>query len=139
MEAPRIALLVEDDPALQAAMKRHLEGMGLRVVASFDYRTAVRQLMAAKPDVVCVDLGLPAESGYELCEHVRRQPALGRVPLLVTSDRTFPEDMARAEEAGANAFLRKPFSMRHLEEAIRMLLQDVPAVSTPWVRRLRWM
>lgn len=138
MDAPRVALVVEDDPALQDAIRRHLEGMGLRVISSFDYRTAVRQLTAVTPDVVSVDLGLPAESGYELCDHVRRQPALAHVPILVTSERTFPQDMARAEEAGANAFLRKPFSMRQFEAAIQMLLADVPAASRPWMRRLRW-
>jgi len=138
MDVSRVALVVEDDPALQDAMRRHLEGMALRVVASFDYRMAVHHLTAVTPDVISVDLGLPAESGYELCEHVRSQPALAGVPILVSSDRTFPEDMARAEEAGANAFLRKPFSMRQLEEAIKMLLADTPAASRPWVRRLRW-
>lgn len=138
MEVPRVALVVEDDPALQAAMKRHLEGMGLRVVASFHYRAAVRELAMATPDLVSVDLGLPAESGYELCEHVRGQPALAAVPLLVTSERAFPADMARAEEAGANAFLRKPFSMSQLEQAIQMLLADAPAASSSWMRRLRW-
>jgi DNA-binding response OmpR family regulator len=137
MEVPRVALVVEDDPTLQDAMRRHLEGMGLRVIVSFDYRKAVSHLTATTPDVVSIDLCLPAESGYELCEHVRRQPALDCVPLLVTSDRAFPEDMAWAEEAGANAFLRKPFSMRQLEEAIKMLLADVPEASRPWVRRLR--
>jgi DNA-binding response OmpR family regulator len=138
MVVPRVVLVVEDDPALQAAMMRQLGRMGLRVLASFDYQAAVRHLTAAKPDIVSVDLGLPAESGYELCEHVRRQPTLECVPLLVTSDRTYPQDMARAEEAGANAFLRKPFSMRQLEQAIRMLLVDAPPKSSPWMRRLRW-
>lgn len=138
MEVPRVALVVEDDPGLQAAMKRHLERMGLRVVVSFDYRAAVRQLTSSTPDVVSVDLGLPAESGYELCEHVRRQPALAAVPMLVTSERSYPGDMARAEEAGANAFLRKPFSMGQLEQAIKMLLADAPAASSSWMRRLRW-
>ena len=138
MDAHRVALVVEDDPALQGAMKRHLEAMGLRVVVSFDYRKAVSHLTALTPDVVSVDLGLPAESGYELCEYVRSQPALAGVPILVTSDRSFPDDMARAEEAGANAFLLKPFSMTQLEAAIKMLLADAPAASRPWVRRLRW-
>jgi DNA-binding response OmpR family regulator len=134
----RVALVVEDDPVLQDAVRRHLEGMGLRVIVSFDYRGAVRNLTAVAPDVISVDLGLPAESGYELCEHVRSQPALAGVPILVSSERTFPEDMARAEEAGANAFLRKPFSMKQFEEAIKMLLADAPAASRPWVRRLQW-
>lgn len=138
MEVARVALVVEDDPRLQVAMKRHLEGMGLRVVVAFHYRAAIRELATATPDVVSVDLELPAESGYELCEHVRRQPALAAVPLLVTSARAFPADMARAEEAGANAFLRKPFSMGELEHSIHMLLADAPAASSSWVRRLRW-
>ena len=137
MDVRRVALIVEDDPALQGAMKRRLEGMGLRVVASFHYRAAVRELTTEMPDVVSVDLGLPAESGYELCDHVRQQPGLAAVPLLVTSDRAFPADMARAEEAGANAFLRKPFSMSQLEQAIQMLLADAPAKSSSWMRRLR--
>ena len=137
MQVARLALIVEDDPRLQAAMKRHLEGMGLRVVVSFHYRGAIRELEAETPDLVSVDLELPAESGYELCDHLRRQTALATVPLLVTSDRAFPADMARAEEAGANAFLRKPFSMAQLEYAIQMLLADAPAASSGWVRRLR--
>jgi CheY-like chemotaxis protein len=134
----RVALVVGNDPELQTAMTSQLEGMGMRVFASFDHRKAVSRLATTTPDIVIVDLCLPAESGYSLCEHIRRQPSLAHVPILVCSKRSFPEDMAIAEEAGANAFLQRPFSMRQLEEAIRMLLADLPAESRPWVRRLRW-
>ena len=129
MDVSRVTLVVEGDPALQDAMKRHLEGIGLRVVVSLDYRTAVRQLTALTTDVLSIDLGLPEKSGYSLCEHVRLKPALAGVPILVTSDRT--AEMARAEEAGANAFLFKPFSMSQLEAAIEMLLAEAPAASRP--------
>jgi DNA-binding response OmpR family regulator len=137
MQVSRIALVVEDDPALQAAMKRQLQTMQFRVLTSFDFRAAVGHLEAATPDVVCIDLGLPSESGYDLCEHVRRKPGLAYVPIVLTSERTFPDDMARAEEAGATAFLVKPFSMARLAETIEMVLARAPA-SRPWVRRLRW-
>jgi twitching motility two-component system response regulator PilG len=133
----RIALVVEDDPALQDAMRNHLQAMQFRVLTSFDYRGAVRHLETDVPDVACIDLGLPSESGYEVCEHIRGKPALANVPVILTSERTFPEDMARAEEAGANAFLRKPFSMAQLTETIEMLLGHEPA-SRRWARRLRW-
>jgi DNA-binding response OmpR family regulator len=135
-KALRIALVVEDDPILQRAMIEHLETYDFEVRAAYDYDAAVRHLEAFVPDVACVDLGLPSESGYSLCEHVRRQKRLAGVPILVTSERGFPEDMAHAEEAGANAFLRKPFTMKQLTKYVNALL-DGPHPSRPSVRRLR--
>ena len=132
----RLALVVEDDPILQRAMIEHLEAEAFEVRAAFDYDTAVRHLEACVPDVACVDLGLPIESGYSLCEHIRRQSRFAGVPILVTSERSFPEDMANAEEAGANAFLKKPFSMKQLIKYVGALL-DGPHASRPSVRRLR--
>jgi DNA-binding response OmpR family regulator len=132
----RIALVVEDDPPLQREMAKHLERLNFKVLTALDFDTAVRQLIAVKPDVACIDLGLPRESGYELCEYIRSQPQLEWMPILVTSERTFPEDMAHAEEAGANAFLKKPFTMARLLKYVGALL-DGPHSTRPSVCRLR--
>jgi DNA-binding response OmpR family regulator len=135
-KARGLALVVEDDPTLQRAMLAHLESEKFSVLAAYDYDTAVKHLAKNTPQVVCVDLGLPSESGFEVCEYIRRQEKLASVPILVTSERSFPEDMAHAEEAGANAFLRKPFTMKRLTKYIAALL-DGPFGSRPSVRRLR--
>jgi DNA-binding response OmpR family regulator len=135
-KARGLALIVEDDPTLQRAMLAEFEAGGFSVLAAYDHDTAVRHLANQRPQVVCVDLALPSESGYEVCEHIRRQPALLHVPILVTSDRGSPEDMAHAEEAGANAFLKKPFTMKKLMKYVTALL-DGPHSSRPSVRRLR--
>jgi DNA-binding response OmpR family regulator len=132
----RLALVVEDDPALQRAMLAELDAAHFDVLAAYDFNTAVRHLARSQPQVVCVDLGLPSASGYEVCEHIRSQPELLSVPILVTSERGFPEDMAHAEEAGANAFLKKPFTMKRLMKYITALL-DGPSTSRPSIRRLR--
>jgi DNA-binding response OmpR family regulator len=132
----RLALVVEDDPLLQDAMIKCLEAANFRVVAAFDFDAAVRHLSVVDPDVACIDLGLPSASGFELCEHIRRRPHGTGLPILVTSDRSFPEDMAHAEEAGAHAFLKKPFTMDQLLKYILALL-DGPPSSRPSVRRLR--
>jgi DNA-binding response OmpR family regulator len=132
----RLALVVEDDPTLQRAMLAELEAARFDVLAAYDYDSAVRHLTKNKPQLVCVDLGLPSASGYEVCEYIRRQPELLSVPILVTSERGFPEDMAHAEEAGANAFLKKPFTMKRLMKYITALL-DGPSTSRPSIRRLR--
>jgi|SRR5580658_9025874 DNA-binding response OmpR family regulator len=131
-----LALIVEDDPALQRAMLAQLEAERFSVLAAYDYDTAVKHLTRNVPQVVCVDLGLPSESGFEVCEYIRKQKQLLTVPILVTSERSFPEDMAHAEEAGANAFLRKPFTMKRLMKYVVALL-DGPFGSRPSVRRLR--
>jgi two-component system phosphate regulon response regulator OmpR len=132
-----VALIVEDDPVLQRAMKMHLEALGFRVVTAFDHRTALRQLGDQPPDIISIDLGLPDESGYELCERIRRDPAMETVPIVLTSERSFPDDIACAEEAGATAFLKKPFSMRRLTRCVDSLLTGRMS-SGPWIRRLRW-
>jgi DNA-binding response OmpR family regulator len=130
-----LGLVVEDDPTLQRAMVEHLRPR-FQVLTAFDFDTAVRHLGARKPDVACIDIGLPSESGYELCEHIRSRPELMFLPILVTSDRSSPEDMAHAEGAGANAFLKKPFTMHQLLKYVSALL-DGPHTSRPSVRRLR--
>ncbi|MGH7297574.1 MAG: response regulator, partial [Polyangiaceae bacterium] len=74
-------------------------------------------------------------SGYELCEYIRRTPSLTEVRVLVTSERAFPQDMAQAEEAGANVFLKKPFALDRLSEIIEDLISGPQ--SRRYVRRLR--
>jgi DNA-binding response OmpR family regulator len=123
----RLALIVDDDPELQRAMTTELERMNFEVLGALHYDAAVHQLMTAKrPGFVCVDLELPTRSGYELCEYIRGPLGRANVPILVTSDSSFPEDMASAEEAGADAFLRKPFSMRAFTDYVEALLERVP-------------
>jgi DNA-binding response OmpR family regulator len=129
-------LVVEDEPSLQRAMVRELEKARFQVLVASSFEAAVGHLQDLKLDIACIDLGLPSESGYELCEHIRNRLNLIWLPILVTSERGFPEDMAHAEEAGANAFLKKPFTMDRLLKYVSVLL-DEPPVSRPDVCRLR--
>src|SRR4051812_48248409 len=103
----RLVMVVEDDPALQKAMTAHLESMEFEVVVALHYEAAVQVLNERKPHLVCIDIELPVQSGYELCEYIRGPLGNTVVPILVTGDSGFPRDMASAEEAGANAFLKK--------------------------------
>lgn len=132
----RFALIVEDDPVLQEAMVHQLQRMSFNVVAVSHYDDAVHHLTTRQPDLVCLDLGLPTRSGYELCEHIRGPLGLALVPILVTSGSCFARDMANAEEAGANAFLKKPFSMHQLVSYVEALLEK-RHMSEPYMRRLQ--
>jgi len=132
----RVVLIVEDDPHLQKAMREHLVRMDFEVRVAPHYEAAVGHLTAAgEPSLVCIDIELPTQSGYEVCEYIRGPLGLQGVPILVTSDSGFPEDRACAEEAGANAFLKKPFSMREFGSYVEALLGEAhhgrPGVRQP--------
>src|SRR4051812_40460528 len=118
----RTALLVEDDPDLRPEIRRCLEGIGLDVIEVGSGRLAVEVLGRTAPSLVVLDLMLPELSGFEVCEHIRRTPELRRVPVLVTSARNMPQDRVHAEQAGADAYLVKPFSRADLIENVRRLL-----------------
>ncbi len=118
-----VVLVVDDDPELSLRMASELERMDLEVLCALHYEAAVLALETARvPHIVCIDLELPTRSGYELCEYIRGTLGHASVPILVISDSAFPEDMVCAEEAGADAFMKKPFSMRDFIASVDALL-----------------
>lgn len=132
----RIALVVENDAATRDAVAKQLDDMKFDVVTANDVIAALRLLEQVTPDILIVDLTLPRESGLDLCDQVRTQSRFAHVQILVISDRHSPTDMANAEDAGANAFLRKPFTPERLSKYVTALLEG-PHSSRPSVRRLR--
>jgi DNA-binding response OmpR family regulator len=132
----RVALVVEDNPPERERVAGWLRLAGFQVETAVDYRAAVAALSSVRPDIICCDLSLPRESGFDLVEHVRSTPGIEWIPILVMTERHSPEDMAHAEEVGANAYLKKPFSRERLEKYVTALL-DGPHSSRPSVRRLR--
>ena len=120
-------LLVEDDPFARRLVKSYLERMGLLVVEAADGRSALRRLTEMVPDLTCLDLVLPECSGYEVCEFIQRTPAIRDTPILVMSGRSLPEDRAHAIEAGASAFLIKPFTRAEFTKQVDLLLRSSAA------------
>lgn len=127
----RTALVVEDNPHLQWAMRKELERMEFQVLSAQHYEAAALHLAHLEPKIACVDVQLPCKSGYQLCEHIRRALGFLKLPILMTSDHGSPTDMAYAEDAGANAFLCKPFSMREFGECVESLLSAVGRITAP--------
>ena len=118
----QIALIVEDDPRLRQAMYRELGRMNFIVLSANHCDAAIRHLETHVANIVCVDIGLPDKSGYELCEYIRGTMGLLRVPILATGEYGTSHDMTEAEKVGANAFLLKPFSVRQLSLCVQSLL-----------------
>ncbi|MFY1827380.1 exopolysaccharide biosynthesis response regulator EpsW [Myxococcus fulvus] len=125
-------LLVEDAPFFRKMLGDYLRAMGFeKVVELPNGQAALKHLASAeRPDLVCLDLTLPDISGYDLCEHIRKNPGMTDVPVLVVSARDLPEDKAHAEEAGANSYLGKPFTQEEFSKRVKHLLKNAPARRT---------
>jgi two-component system chemotaxis response regulator CheY len=118
----KTVLVVEDHPPLRIAICDLLGRMGIDAVEAPDGAAAMDRLVGLRPDLVCLDLFLPESSGYEVCEFIRLSPELRNTPILIMSERAYPVDRAHALEAGADAFIVKPFTEDELRRRIESLL-----------------
>jgi DNA-binding response OmpR family regulator len=114
-------LVVEDDPAVQKALKRLFEGEGYPVEIQGDGKSALESFQAGTPAAIILDLRLPKLSGSDLCKEIKAQaPTLPIVVLSATSD---VSDKVLLLELGADDYVTKPFSPRELLARVRAALR----------------
>jgi DNA-binding response OmpR family regulator len=113
-------LVVEDDVAVQKALRRTFESSGFEVTVAADGTTAMQTFAATTPRVVLLDLRLPGKSGQDLCREIRKQ---SNVPILVLSAASDVLDKVLLLELGADDYVTKPFSPRELLARVRVALR----------------
>jgi DNA-binding response OmpR family regulator len=79
-----------------------------------------------EPDLIILDLGLPAGDGFLLMDRFKNVPALASVPVIVVTGRDVRDNLKRVIEAGAKAFLQKPVNNAKLMAVIRQALGEHP-------------
>ncbi len=126
-----LVLIVEDHPDTRSAVAEHLQEQGWDVAVAADGDTALLLARARRPDLVYLDLNLPKASGFEICEVIRADPILKDVVILMTSARGTVDVHAYSIEAGANAYLAKPYGLDRLTEMLDDLIQAAPPTSDP--------
>jgi DNA-binding NtrC family response regulator len=113
-------LVIDDEPVVRAAVSRVLEANGLRVATADDAASGLGHPALADCRLVLCDLMLPDRSGTEvLRELARRRPDL---PVVLITGYATSDHAERAREAGAAAFLAKPFEARELVDCVRQVL-----------------
>jgi CheY-like chemotaxis protein len=115
-------LVVDDDPAFCTVMRLFLRGDGYEVHLAFDAFDAYRVLQRTHPDIILTDLMMPEIDGLELIRDLRTNPEWRETPIVVVSARVMPEDKDAAKEAGADAFVTKPFSFQDLRTMIHRVV-----------------
>ncbi len=115
----KTALVVDDDPDIRKLVGTYLKDLGYTVSEAADGRAAIKKLDQERPTLLCVDLMLPESSGYDVCEHAQKSPALQGLPIVMISARSMPEDQAHAEELGVREYLVKPFTRSQFVEYVK--------------------
>ncbi len=118
-ERPGRILVVDDEPTVRSVVARYLERDGYRVDQAGDGRRA-RELFAKLPDLVVLDLMLPAIDGLTLLREIRTK---SDVPVIVLTARSDESDRVVGLELGADDYVVKPFSPRELAARVRSVLR----------------
>jgi two-component system KDP operon response regulator KdpE len=111
----RCVLVVDDDAQVRRAIRWALEDEGLAVVTASDGRAGLGLAIERGPDLIVLDLTLPELNGYEVARSLRSARPRPIPILLITAD---GQAGTKAEQVGAYAFLRKPFRIEDLLEAV---------------------
>ena len=127
MKRPKI-LIVDDDPDLLKALRLRLRANNCDVVSVSDGYSVVGAAQREHPDVIILDLGLPAGDGFVVLERLQISDQLSGIPVIVLTARDPQGNEARALKAGAAAFFQKPVDNEELMNVIRISLpQENPA------------
>jgi two-component system KDP operon response regulator KdpE len=119
-EAPARVLVVDDEPQIRRFLRLGLEGHGYEVVEAPTAAAALKAAVAAQPELIVLDLGLPDHEGFEVLKALREW---SRVPVLVLSVRSREAEKVRAFDLGADDYVVKPFGMAELLARIKASLR----------------
>jgi CheY-like chemotaxis protein len=124
-------LIVDDDPDVRQGMHVRLKGSGYDTCFAADALSSIAVARKEAPDLIILDLGLPAGDGFLVMERLNRHPFLGVIPIIVVSARDARTNEERAIKAGANAYLQKPVDNTELLAVIRKALGELAPPEEP--------
>ena len=117
-----LILIADDDPDILALVSFRLERAGYEVVQARNGEEAVQVALARRPDLAVLDVMMPRVDGYEATRRLREHEETSRMPIILLTARVQEEDIARGFDAGADDYVRKPFSPQELGSRVQAVL-----------------
>ncbi len=109
---------IDDSPQICNIMEQIITKAGYQFVGIQQALQAVPGLIAANPDLIFLDIGMPIVNGYEICSQIRRVSKLKHIPVVILTGNDGIVDRVRAKMVGANDFVAKPVEIEKIHEAI---------------------
>lgn len=114
-----LVLIADDDPDIRMLVRLRLERSGYTVVAASDGPEALALASDCLPDLAILDVTMPGLTGMEVTRALRERNAA--LPVILLTARARDADVAEGADAGADAYVTKPFSPQELESRVRAL------------------
>lgn len=121
-------LIAEDDPKQAELIRLYLEREGYSVLVTHDGRTALEQIRARRPDLVILDVMMPAMDGLDVTRVLRQD---SDVPIIMLTARSTEDDLLLGLDLGADDYITKPFSPRELAARVRTVMRRRSAAAEP--------
>lgn len=112
-------LVADDEPSIVLSMEVLLRRAGYEVRVARDGEEALASIRESVPDLVLLDAMMPKRDGFDVCQSLRADPALGRLPIVMLTAKGRDVDRQKGLALGATDYITKPFSTRDLIETVR--------------------
>ncbi|MGE5649472.1 MAG: response regulator transcription factor [Bacillota bacterium] len=118
----RKILIVDDEPNIVISLEFLMQERGYEVALAHDGEQALQRMETFRPDLVLLDVVMPAMDGYEVCRKIRERSDWNPVRILMLSAKARDVDVSKGLALGADAYMTKPFSTRQLMATVGELL-----------------
>jgi len=122
--AKKKILVIDDMPNVVTMVKARLEASGYEVITALDGQQGLTYAYAEKPDLIILDIVMPAGGGYSVYTRLKMSPKTRSVPVIFLTAKDRPEDMARAYKLGAEYFVKKPYKPEMLLGTVKKILES---------------
>jgi CheY-like chemotaxis protein len=141
---PKKILLADDSITIQKVVELTFSDGDYEVTAVNNGAKAIQKLAEMRPDIILSDIIMPEKNGYEVCEYVKSHPDFRNIPVVLLTGTFEPFDPDRAEKAGCDAVVTKPFESQSLIHKVEELIASAasapaaapepePEAPSPWV------
>jgi len=117
-----LVLVADDDPDILSLVTLRLGLDGYEVIGAPDGERAVEEALERTPDLAIIDVTMPKLDGYEVAERLRQHEPTSAIPIILLTARVQDSDVARGIEAGADDYVKKPFSTADLRMRVQAAL-----------------
>jgi DNA-binding response OmpR family regulator len=123
----QLVLVADDEEDIRALVAFRLQRAGYDVITAADGEEALALATTRLPDLIVLDMMMPKATGLEVTRSLRGQDSTKDIPVILLTARAQEADVASGFEAGADDYVKKPFSPKDLQSRVQKLLERRPA------------
>ena len=126
MSQKKKILIVDDERDIVKVLVIRLQSSGYEVISAFDGAQGVFMAHKEKPDLIILDIRMPAGDGFSVAERLKRSGHTWTIPIIFLTGSPEMEAEGRAMDLGARFFIKKPYDPEELLDAVKRALEEEP-------------